>query len=94
MLSSASGTFALSGIRGDELPLRGDRAAEILLRVLRVADPVLRGRRERALRIRLDERLEAGDRGAVAAGLELVERGVVGTLLVGGRRRRSGARAA
>ena len=64
-----------------QLPLRGDRTAIIAPRVLRIADPVLRRRRERAARIRLDERAERGDRARVIAALELVERSVVGTLL-------------
>ncbi len=59
MLSIASGTFALSGYWTQERALRGDRRAEVAARELRVADPVLRGRRERALRMRAHERAEA-----------------------------------
>ena len=71
----------------DQLPLRRDRGAIVLARELRVADPVLRRRCERAARVGLDERLEAGDGAGVVAALELVERAVVGTLLAGGRGR-------
>src|SRR5512136_357578 len=64
-------------IARNQLALRGDRAAEILLRKLGVADPVLRRRRERALRVRLDEGLEPADRRGIVATLELLERGIV-----------------
>ena len=38
-------------VGGDQLPLRGDGRAVVAARVLRVADPVLRRRRQRAARI-------------------------------------------
>ena len=67
---------------GDQLALRGNGRAVVLLRELRIADPVLRRRRERALWIRLDEGAEASDRRRVVGGPELIVCGVVTTLLV------------
>src|SRR6185437_5040545 len=71
----------------EQAPLRRDRCAVIAPRVLRVAEPVLRRRGERALRPGLDEAAEGGDRRLVLAALELVERAVVRALLGRGVRR-------
>ena len=73
--------FRIAGKCGDELPLRGDRRAIVLQRELRIADPVIGRRRERALAVVLDEGIEARDGRGVVAGLELIERDVVGALL-------------
>ncbi len=75
------GRLAAVGKLLQQLALRGDRALVIAPRVLRIADPVLRRRRERAARIRLDESVETGDCAGVVAALELVERAVVRALL-------------
>src|SRR5271167_941141 len=50
--------FLAVRVRREQLPLRGDRRAEIALCVLRVTDPVQRRGRKRALRISADESLE------------------------------------
>src|SRR5437867_1791051 len=66
------GHFLTVRIGSDELPLRRDRAAEILERVLRVPRPVQRRGCERTLRVGACEGLEARNRGGVAAVLELI----------------------
>ena len=83
------GNLGARWIVGDQQTLRGDRRAIVLAGVLRVADPILRGRRERALRIIFDEAREIRDGPAIIAALELVERGVVRALLHGRVARRS-----
>ena len=65
----------------DELALGADRRTIVLERKLRIAGPVQRGRRQRALRIGACEGLEARHRGGVVAALELIKRRVVGALL-------------
>src|SRR6185437_7612948 len=75
------GRLAAVGELLQQLALRGDRALVIASRVLRIADPVLRRRRERAARIRLQESVESRDGAGVVAALELVERAVVRALL-------------
>ena len=90
MLRSASGAFVALGPRGEKLALRGDRALVVALAGVRHADPVLRVRRERAVRIRHEEALHRRDRERIVAELELVERGLVGAhlarlLRLGGR---------
>src|SRR5580704_16761859 len=84
------GDFLAVRIRGEQLPLRRDRGAEILERILGVAGPVHRRWRQGTLRIGACERLEARYRCGVVAALEQIEGGVVAALLTGdiGRHRR------
>ena len=75
------GCLAAVGKVLQQLALRDDRRTIVAARVLRIANPVLRRRRERAARIRFDERRKAADRTLVVTAFEKIECGVVRALL-------------